>query len=157
HIVHVVPASAEQPATPTEPQQWRLHPPSENMAIARWPGIPNLVVADNRELPAPSLSDFDLLDARPIALAKEGDRSRPKGAQFPRVTEVAAENAAIALPVPAQAVFEIPQGLRSAMSDIDLNSHHPKQAGSRAHEARTKAFPAQSVSRHPARGKVHVA
>ena len=27
-IVHVVPATAERPATPTEPQQWLLHPPT---------------------------------------------------------------------------------------------------------------------------------
>ena len=29
-IVHVVPATPDRPATPTEPQQWQLHPPSEN-------------------------------------------------------------------------------------------------------------------------------
>src|ERR1700680_2607610 len=34
HIVHVVPATAERPATPTEPEQWRLHPASDNIAIA---------------------------------------------------------------------------------------------------------------------------
>ena len=28
-IVHVVPATPERPATPTEPQQWQLHPASE--------------------------------------------------------------------------------------------------------------------------------
>ncbi len=36
-IVHVVPATPEQPATPTEPQQWQLHPPSETVAISHWP------------------------------------------------------------------------------------------------------------------------
>ena len=39
-IVHVVPATADRPATPTEPQQWQLHPPSENVAISHWPKIP---------------------------------------------------------------------------------------------------------------------
>ena len=39
-IVHVVPATPERPATPTEPQQWLLHPPSETVAISRWPKIP---------------------------------------------------------------------------------------------------------------------
>jgi peptidoglycan-N-acetylglucosamine deacetylase len=158
HIVHVVPATVDLPPTPTEPQQWRLHPPPENVATARWPEVPNVVIADNRELPAPSLSDFDLFDERPIALPKEVDRPRPKEVQFPQVTEVAPENAAIALPVPAQAIFEIPEGLRIAMSDINLHSRHPEQAGSSAHEARTKAVPARrGVSHHPARRKVHVA
>ena len=31
-IVHVVPATPDRPATPTEPQQWLLHPPSETVA-----------------------------------------------------------------------------------------------------------------------------
>jgi peptidoglycan-N-acetylglucosamine deacetylase len=148
-IVHVVPASADLPPTSTDPRQWRLHPPPENVAMARWPEIPNLVLADNGELPAPSLSDFDLLDARPIALATAVDRAGPSEVRFPQVTEVAPENAAITLPIPAQAVFEIPEGLRSAMSDLDLNSHHSAQAGSSAHEA--------SAPRHRARGKVHLA
>src|SRR3979411_2060269 len=31
-IVHVVPATPQNLATPTEPQDWMLHPPSENVA-----------------------------------------------------------------------------------------------------------------------------
>src|SRR6267154_715552 len=58
-IVHVVPATPEQPATPTEPQQWQLHPPSENVAISHWPKIPNFVFADSSALPVPSASDWD--------------------------------------------------------------------------------------------------
>src|SRR6202140_1543724 len=44
-IVHVVPATPQNAATPTEPQQWQLHPPTENVAISRWPKIPNFVFA----------------------------------------------------------------------------------------------------------------
>src|SRR6202045_2013544 len=86
HIVHVVPATAERPATPTEPEQWRSHP--ENGAIAQWPKIPHFIFADAGVLPAPSLSDFDLLDARPLALAGPFDRSgRPaQGVGLPRET-----------------------------------------------------------------------
>src|SRR5258707_7090249 len=40
-IVHVVPATPERPATPTEPQQWQLHPTSETLANSHWPKIPN--------------------------------------------------------------------------------------------------------------------
>src|ERR1700694_2549477 len=45
-IVHVVPTTPEQAATPREPQQWQLHPPSENVAISHWPKIPNFVFAN---------------------------------------------------------------------------------------------------------------
>src|SRR3954462_3122266 len=44
-IVHVVPATPEQPKTPTEPREWHLHPVSETVAIARWPKIPGFVFA----------------------------------------------------------------------------------------------------------------
>jgi peptidoglycan/xylan/chitin deacetylase (PgdA/CDA1 family) len=36
-IVHVVPATTERPATPTEPQQWQVHPKPETTATAQWP------------------------------------------------------------------------------------------------------------------------
>src|SRR6201999_4252744 len=35
-IVHVVPATLQEPATPTDPQDWKLNPPSESVQIARW-------------------------------------------------------------------------------------------------------------------------
>src|SRR5712675_3547245 len=52
-IVHVVPATPEQPATPTEPQQWQLHPPSETVAISHWPKIPNFVLPAATPFPPP--------------------------------------------------------------------------------------------------------
>src|SRR6201999_789376 len=61
-IVHVVPATPERPATPSEPPQWQLHPPSETVAISHWPKIPNFVFAEAETLPAPSLSDLDWQD-----------------------------------------------------------------------------------------------
>ncbi len=63
-IVHVVPATPERPATPTEPQQWLLHPPSETVAISRWPKIPNFVFAATDALPAP---------ACPISIWRDAD------------------------------------------------------------------------------------
>src|SRR6266700_5942705 len=50
-IVHVVPATSQQPNTPTEPPQWQLHPPSETVAISHWPRIPKFVFADAGPLP----------------------------------------------------------------------------------------------------------
>src|SRR6202022_1314246 len=57
-IVHVVPATPERPATPTEPIQWQLHPPSENVAISHWPKIPNFVFSGDQTLPPPTLPDL---------------------------------------------------------------------------------------------------
>src|SRR4051812_9209458 len=42
-IVHVVPATAERPATPTDPEEWQSHPASETVPIAHWPRVPNFV------------------------------------------------------------------------------------------------------------------
>jgi hypothetical protein len=62
------------------------------------------------------------------------------------------------LPVPAQAVFEIPQGLRRVMSEIDLNARRGEQAGTSPREARARSAPARaSASPHPARGKAYIA
>ena len=58
-IVHVVPATPDRPATPTEPQQWQLHPPSEMVAISRWPKVPKFAFAGPAALPAPALSNLD--------------------------------------------------------------------------------------------------
>jgi peptidoglycan/xylan/chitin deacetylase (PgdA/CDA1 family) len=44
-IVHVVPATSELPATPSDPQEWQLHPTSENVAITRWPKISGFAFA----------------------------------------------------------------------------------------------------------------
>ena len=115
-IVHVVPATPERPATPTEPQQWQLHPPSETVAISRWPKIPNFVFAGTAALPAPALSDLDW---------RTTDRRRTRGASrgvplpphaVAAANGVAAEpSAAVALPVPAASIFKIPESTRVTM------------------------------------------
>src|SRR5258705_5812413 len=69
-IVHVVPATSEMPATPTEPQQWQLHPPSETVAISHWPKIPHFVFIGADTLPAPALSGFDWRGRRLRTLAE---------------------------------------------------------------------------------------
>src|SRR6201995_856392 len=58
-IVHVVPATPDRPATPTEPQQWLLHAAPD--AVAHWPEVPNFVFAHAGSLPVPSRSDSSTL------------------------------------------------------------------------------------------------
>jgi len=154
-IVQVVAATAERPATPTEPEQWRMHP-SEDMMV-RWPKVPNFVFADIGQLPAPSLSDLDLIDEKPIALATADDGAQPppgvpsaREAPWPSPREPLIENVANTLPVPAQSVFEIPDGLRSAFQGLALSSHHGERAAPRTREAgaRANSSHASSSRRH---------
>jgi peptidoglycan-N-acetylglucosamine deacetylase len=158
-IVHVVPATAERPATPTEPQQWLVHPPSDVMAIAHWPRIPNFVFADAGTLPAPSLADFNWIDPEPIALAVSFVRSNrpahgvppPQETPWPLLSESPFENAA-SLPAPAQSVFEMPDGLEVALHNV-ASSHRAE----RARSSGTKLASAEPRdSRRLARGKVRL-
>src|SRR6202165_3378265 len=129
-IVHVVPATSELAATPTEPPQWQLHPPSETVAISHWPKIPNFFSAAAGTLPAPSLSDLDWPDGK-LPLTETFDRPRqptrgvplPRQAPWPRQSQLSIGGAAIALPVPAQSIFEI-QEKRRAVSQTVLPSSH---------------------------------
>lgn len=164
HIVHVVPATPERLATSTEPEQWRLHPSSENVTIAHWPKIPNFVFADTGTLPVPSPSDFGWLDARPIALAELFDRSRrpahgvplPREAPWPRLSELPPEEAAVTLPAPARSVFELPDGLRVALRSAP-SARQAEQAGASEHETHTKLVSGDARdSRRLTRGKLHL-
>jgi peptidoglycan/xylan/chitin deacetylase (PgdA/CDA1 family) len=134
-IVHVVPATPERPATATEPQEWQLHPPSETVAISHWPKIPNFVFTDAGTLPAPSLSDLDWHDGQSMTLAKPDRAQRvgrgvplPREAPWPRQSPKPLDNAAIALPVPAQSIFEIQEKRRAASQRLAPSSHHAEQA-----------------------------
>jgi peptidoglycan-N-acetylglucosamine deacetylase len=130
-IVQVVPATPDRPATPTEPQQWQLHPPSENVAISHWPKIPNFVFAAAGTLPAPSLSDLDWREGRSMTLTESLDHARrigrgvplPKEAPWPRQLTLLPDNSAIALPVPAPSIFEI-QEKRRAVTQTTAPSAH---------------------------------
>jgi peptidoglycan/xylan/chitin deacetylase (PgdA/CDA1 family) len=131
-IVHVVPATPELPATPTQPYQWQLHPPSETVAISRWPEIPNFVFTEAFALPAPSLSDSGWYDGQLTTLAEPIERARqlargvplPREAPWPRHSPLVQGRAAIALPVPAQSIFEIQEKVREAPQGGTLSSHH---------------------------------
>jgi len=57
-IVHVVPATADQPATPTTAVEWLLHPPTETTPIARWPAVPNFAFTQTATLPVPGVADL---------------------------------------------------------------------------------------------------
>jgi peptidoglycan/xylan/chitin deacetylase (PgdA/CDA1 family) len=133
-VVQVVPATAERPATPTEPLQWQLYPPSETVAISHWPKIPNFVFADAGALAAPSLSDLDWHDERSMTMAELLDHAGrgvrgvplPRQAPWPRQWPLSSDSTAIALPIPAESLFEIPE---RSFAAIAMASHPGEQTG----------------------------
>jgi peptidoglycan/xylan/chitin deacetylase (PgdA/CDA1 family) len=126
-IVHVVPATAERPATPTQAVEWLLHPPTETVPIARWPAVPHFVFAETRTLPAPALADLNAQTEHQPLLPR-----RTKGQM----------DIASTLPVPGRALFSIPEGSVEVLLSTTLS----RRAATRL--AMAAATP------HAARGKV---
>ena len=131
HIVHVVPATPDRPATPTEPQEWLLHPPSETVAIAHWPKIPNFVFASAGTLPAPARIGlgrwpigFIAGIVRAATAARARHRPLPQQAPWPRLSPQPAATAAIDLPVPGKDIFEIQEKSASTTQQAAVSSAH---------------------------------
>jgi peptidoglycan/xylan/chitin deacetylase (PgdA/CDA1 family) len=116
-IVHVVPATPDRPATPTEPQQWQLHPPSEMVAISRWPKIPKFAFAGPAALPVPALSHLDWHTSDLGVRAPRRGRGvpLPPVAPWPRQTTLPPAGTLAALPVPAASLFKIPESARMTL------------------------------------------
>ncbi|WP_315780344.1 MULTISPECIES: polysaccharide deacetylase family protein [unclassified Bradyrhizobium] len=101
-VVHVVAATPDRPATPTEPEDWLVHRPSDETPVARWPAITptNLAGADTRA--RATLDDFGNLDLPPAAA-----RPLPKPS-WPRPAVKARIATAPALPAPSAQLFAWP-------------------------------------------------
>jgi peptidoglycan-N-acetylglucosamine deacetylase len=163
-IVHVVAATADRPATPTDPQQWQLHPTSETVAISHWPKIPNFVFASADMLAAPALSDFAGTDGELVPLDEPFDRAGRRGAgvplpqqaPWPRQSPPPPDDAASALPVPAQSIFEIQENPRATAEALLPPSHHaePMVPGDRKTDGIAKLIAEDAGDSGPAeRGK----
>jgi peptidoglycan/xylan/chitin deacetylase (PgdA/CDA1 family) len=153
-IVHVVPATAERPATPTTPVEWLMHPPTETVPIARWPAVPNFVFTQTQTLPAPSLADLN---------AQTGHQPL-----LPRRT-MAQANVAATLPVPDRDLFAIPEGSvevllsttlsRRAATRLAMAAETPRAAKGKAakSQAHRTAHAAHGAPKHAAQAKGTVA
>jgi peptidoglycan/xylan/chitin deacetylase (PgdA/CDA1 family) len=122
-IVHVVPATPDRPATPTEPQQWQLHPPSEVVATSRWPKVPKFGSAGPAALPVPALSDLDwhTTDLGGRAARRGRGVPLPPVMPWPRQTTFPPAGTLAALPVPEASVFKIPESARLTLLASPVN------------------------------------
>jgi len=139
-IVHVVAATAERPATPTEPQEWLLHHSPD--AIAKWPQVPNFVFADRGSLPVPAWSDFEATEKAPML--RQASLSR---ILWPEPPELAPENATATLPTPALDLFEVQGNLDVAMRNAARVSHRAQSLASNTREAGTRRLSRRELRR----------
>jgi len=132
HIVQVVPATPERPATPTEPQDWRMHPVSQTLPVAETPKFPSFVYAEAERLVTPTLSDFNSPDGRLLLSAEPFDHvkrpmqsgsgtasatasSTSSSTSWPTPAPQSAQNAAATLPAPDESVFAMPEKAQAAL------------------------------------------
>jgi peptidoglycan/xylan/chitin deacetylase (PgdA/CDA1 family) len=142
-IVHIVPATPEQPATPTEPEEWLSHPSAAAVAALQWPKVPTFVYAEHATLPAPALSDFDspsgalLLAFEAFERAKQHGVPVPRESRWPHLAALPPTNATTTLPVPAADLFTLAGPIKTARSPA--GSRQAGQIGPVSQEAAREA------------------
>jgi peptidoglycan-N-acetylglucosamine deacetylase len=139
-IVHVVPATAERPATPTEPREWLLHPAPDT--IAQWPQVPNFVFAGRGSLPAPARSDFDV--AEDVPMLHQASLSHTS---WPEPSVSAAGDATATLAAPAPTLFEVQGNLDVALRNAAHISHRTQTAASNAADNRGRPLSRRELRR----------
>ena len=162
HIVHVVPATADRPATPTDPQEWQAHPNSENVAAAHWPKVPNFTLNGTDQLAAPAFSYFDrsgaelLLSTDASAIRRAHGFSVAQQTPWPNDGLVPAATTVSTLAVPAQTVFQLPELTHLSAEAVTRLAPGPARTAQAvaAPEPEREVTPAESRhGRHAARGK----
>ena len=121
-IVHVVPATEQLPATPSDPEQWLTHRPSLEVAYARWPTLPNFIYDEAEALPAPALSEFETSDGSILLSAEPFEHVK---VPWPRQAAAqTVEPVSTALPVPSASVFALPEKQRAEIQPFPTQPHH---------------------------------
>jgi peptidoglycan/xylan/chitin deacetylase (PgdA/CDA1 family) len=151
HIVQVVVATAERPATPTDPQDWLVHRPSDNVPVAQWPAVPSFDFARAITQQGLTPADADLLSAGPAFTP-----ASPQQTPWPHVAGPMRSDTAALLPVPAATLFEIPDPMPTAPSHrrvarADVTPQKTRSAAvmprKPAAHARHEAAPAERAKR----------
>lgn len=160
-IVHVVPATAELAATPTEPQQWRLRPHPESVAVALWPRIPNFIFSGGAMLPGPWLSDSywndEWLAPSDGAGRRTGVVPLPRQAPWPRRVPPPLLSAVNVLPVPGPNVFEFRDRPRlRTVAALPSRRGEPTVSAGHARQGITQAPAEASAQRRTGAGQPRI-
>jgi peptidoglycan/xylan/chitin deacetylase (PgdA/CDA1 family) len=139
-IVHVVAATPERPATPTEPQEWLLHPSPD--AIARWPQVPNFVFASLGSLPVPARSEFKETEEAPMLHHASLSRTF-----WPEPSEPTPGEPTVTLAAPAASLFEVQGNLDVALRSAAHVSHRAQTLASNTREAGTRRLSRRDLRR----------
>ncbi|GLH76336.1 hypothetical protein SSBR45G_12440 [Bradyrhizobium sp. SSBR45G] len=138
-IVHVVAATADRPATPTEPEDWLVHRPSDEIPVAQWPAIKPADLAGAETDARAALDDFGHLDVPAAA------RTLPKPA-WPRPAVTARIATAPALPAPSAELFTWPPA-----APLQARRHQVVRVEGQAAGRPQAAGKAQAAAKPPAR------
>jgi peptidoglycan/xylan/chitin deacetylase (PgdA/CDA1 family) len=125
-IVHVVAATPDLPKTPTDPQQWQMHPTTETVAISHWQKIPAFVYAESAMLPAPAMSASDQAMALPESFGHRRARGvpLPETAPWPRASVLQPMTDKTTLPAPAKDLFQIAERHSVPIRALKALPHH---------------------------------
>jgi peptidoglycan-N-acetylglucosamine deacetylase len=158
HIVHVVPSTPDLPPTPTDPEQWQVHPTSEDVAITRWQKLPNFVFEESDTMPVPDASSFDLAQANLAIDLDPAEHASRRGSSlaetaWPRVENLPVVDTAVSMPIPAATLFEIPEQARDVVQPFPTHMHHFDQpvvaeGGETAHSSAPASEPRYRRGRH---------
>jgi peptidoglycan/xylan/chitin deacetylase (PgdA/CDA1 family) len=141
-IVHVEAATPGRPKTPTEPQQWQMHPISETVAISHWSKVPRFAYAQTNLLPVPSFAAADQLRALTTHFDRRG-RAAPDGVQWPR-DPLPIASIRNSLPVPSQDLFEMAEKRgRPIRALVELPRHAEQTAMPGASSAAPQTVPTE--------------
>ena len=163
-VVHVVPATPDLPATPTEPSQWIRRPGTEAIATTRWPRIPRFVFTQSAVLPGPGLANLDWRDPSLLAPARHRAGLALEETPWPefRLSQAIAPSS---LPAPAASVFRVPEAMRLTMLAGGARANRLQHASSRPRQTAgvvqarpgTTAIPPAHAGRAPAARPRHPA
>jgi peptidoglycan/xylan/chitin deacetylase (PgdA/CDA1 family) len=159
-VVHVIPASAEHPKTPTEPGQWLMHPMIPPMAASDWPAIPaSFTFSAKGEFPAPLMTADDARTLEPPPRHDEPRQTTRRGVPlvlasiWPKPDEVSYLRTGDQFPAPDIALFTLNGGLPEDKvqdaKDIAETTHRtedipPVGVSQKSAEATPQAEPAKN-------------
>jgi peptidoglycan/xylan/chitin deacetylase (PgdA/CDA1 family) len=131
HVVHVVPASTEQPKTATIAADWRLHGAAA-VAAAKWPAAPRFAFQVTMPTPAPDVADLGVTNPTGVLIAaptREMPRLRtrtplPPEFIWPRQLSSLPGAFVGSLPVPSEQLFHTGYGPLEG----GFAAHHPDTA-----------------------------